>query len=68
MTGVHYSLHDGTHRTWPIMRAWVAALDIEVGKALTDPTVSDAKAVRAAIALARRVQAGREPSLQIAAE
>jgi integrase len=68
MTGVHYSLHDGTHRTWPIMRAWTVALDVEVEKALADPFVSDAKAVGAAIALARRVQAGREVPLQIAAE
>jgi len=27
VTGVHYSLHDGTHRTWPIMRVWVGALE-----------------------------------------
>lgn len=26
VTGVHYSLHDGTHHTWPIMRAWCDAL------------------------------------------
>lgn len=36
VTGVHYSLHDQTHRTWPIMNAWVGAIepliDVEAAK------------------------------------
>lgn len=26
VTGIHYSLHDGSHHTWPVMRAWCDAL------------------------------------------
>lgn len=36
MTGIHYSLHDGSHRTWPIMEAWTAALQAEMNKLLQE--------------------------------
>ncbi|WEJ31723.1 hypothetical protein [Devosia sp. SD17-2] len=26
VTGAHYALHNGTHKTWPIMRAWSEAV------------------------------------------
>jgi hypothetical protein len=27
VTGGHYALLDGTHRSWPIMRTWVGAVE-----------------------------------------
>jgi len=68
-TGVHYSLHDGSHRTWPIMRAWVAALEPHVDASLRDPTVNDPKLVGSEIAAARRRQReGGVEAMRIAAE
>lgn len=67
MTGVHYSLHDGSHRTWPIMRAWVAALEPHVDAALADEQVKDRAWVAGQIARARRRE-GVGESLQVAAE
>lgn len=32
-TGVHYSLHDGSHHSWPVMRAWAGALEKAVAEA-----------------------------------
>jgi integrase len=69
MTGVHYSLHDGSHRTWPIMRAWVSALEPHVETALSDPLVNDRRWVGAQIANARRRQReGDAAAMRIAAE
>lgn len=34
VTGAHYALHDGTHRTWDIMRAWAGMLELEIEKAI----------------------------------
>jgi integrase len=36
VTDIHYSFHDGTHFTWPIMRAWCAALEREIEIATAD--------------------------------
>lgn len=33
VTGVHYSLHDGTHHSWPVMRAWADALEQAIAEA-----------------------------------
>jgi len=33
VTGAHYSLHDGTHHTWPVMQAWADALQAAIAKA-----------------------------------
>ncbi len=33
VTGAHYSLHDGTHHTWPVMRAWCEAVDSAIMEA-----------------------------------
>lgn len=33
VTGAHYSLHDGTHHSWPVMRAWADALEKAVAEA-----------------------------------
>src|SRR5690606_36638002 len=33
VTGAHYSLHDGTHHTWPVMKGWAEALDAAICKA-----------------------------------
>jgi integrase len=32
-TGVHYSLHDGSHHSWPVMRAWADAVERAVAEA-----------------------------------
>ncbi|UYO00175.1 MAG: integrase family protein [Devosia sp.] len=34
VTGRHYSLHDGTHEKWPVMRKWAAAIDADVARAI----------------------------------
>jgi hypothetical protein len=63
VTGVHYALHDGTHRSWPIMRSWVDALEplIDAEAAGLPP----ADEIRRAMAAARRRD---EDALRIAAE
>lgn len=33
VTGVHYSLHDGTHHSWPVMQAWADAVEKAVAEA-----------------------------------
>lgn len=33
VTGAHYSLHDGTHHSWPVMRAWADAMEKAVNEA-----------------------------------
>lgn len=39
VTGIHYSFYDGTNATWPVMRAWCAALEaaVEVAVAELEP-------------------------------
>lgn len=50
MTGIHYSLHDGTHRTWPIMSAWTQALERELGEVeAQERWLGDVEFVRAEI-------------------
>lgn len=34
ITGRHYSMHDGTHAKWPIMRSWAAALEPAIAEAI----------------------------------
>jgi len=63
VTGTHYALHDGTHRTWGIMRSWVAALEplIEIETVKLPPV----KEISAAMAAARRRD---DDGLRVAAE
>lgn len=63
VTGVHYSLHNQTHRTWPIMRAWCGALEplIEIEAAKLPPV----EQIKAAMAAARRRD---DEGLRVAAE
>jgi integrase len=51
VTGTHYSLHDGTHRTWPIMQAWVDGLQPFIDAAIEGLEPVDE--IKAAIAKAR---------------
>lgn len=51
VTGQHYALHDGTHRTWSIMTAWAAALEPEIEKAIAD--LEPVAEIKAAMSLAR---------------
>ncbi|MEO9297348.1 tyrosine-type recombinase/integrase [Devosia alba] len=51
VTGTHYSLHDGTHRTWPIMQTWVAGLLPYVDAAIAG--LGPVEEIRAAIAAKR---------------
>jgi integrase len=50
VTGGHYALHDGTHRTWAIMNAWASALVPEIEKAIAalEPVAEIKAAMRAA--------------------
>ena len=69
MTGIHYALHSGTHRTWVIMRAWASALEPHVAAALSDPAVTNAKLISVEIAAARRRQReGGVEAVRMAAE
>ncbi|MBJ6986093.1 integrase family protein [Devosia sp. MC521] len=51
VTGTHYSLHDGTHRTWPIMTAWCDGLQPYIAAAIAG--LEPISEIRAAIAAAR---------------
>lgn len=51
VTGTHYSLHDGTHRTWPIMQAWCDGLQTYIDAAIAQLEPVDE--IKAAIAAAR---------------
>jgi integrase len=64
VTGVHYALHDGTHRSWPIMRSWVDAVEQLI--AIESAKLPPVAVIRAAMATARR----REDAggLRVAAE
>lgn len=63
VTGGHYALHDKTHRTWPIMRIWVEALQPEIEKAAA--ALEPVEQIKTAMAAAKR---GDDEGLKIAAE
>ncbi|WP_108398276.1 integrase family protein [Devosia submarina] len=73
MTGIHYSLHDGTHRTWPIMEAWAAALQREIDRLLAErPRLFDQEFVAREVARNKRLPKHRRnacvPLIPVAAE
>lgn len=47
VTGRHYSMHDGSHAKWPVMRSWAAALEPAIVKAAAD--LEPVAEIRAAI-------------------
>jgi integrase len=51
VTGTHYALHDGTHRTWSIMQTWVDGLQPYIDAAIA--ALEPVEELRAAIARAR---------------
>lgn len=51
VTGRHYSLHDGTHEKWPVMRRWAAAIEADIERATA--ALEPVDEIRAAIAAAR---------------
>jgi len=51
VTAKHYALHNGTHRTWDIMRTWAAALEPEIEKAIA--ALEPVAEIKAAMRLAR---------------
>ena len=51
VTGRHYSLHDGTHEKWPVMRRWAAAVEADAARA--GAALESVEDLRAAIAEAR---------------
>lgn len=51
VTGRHYSLHDGTHEKWPVMRKWAAAVQADVERA--SGVLEPVDELKAAIAAAR---------------
>lgn len=54
VTRAHYALHDGRHFKWPIMNAWVDAVEAEVPKAiLADPKLKDANWLKYRVDYAR---------------
>ena len=73
MTGIHYSLHDGTHRTWPIMNAWAAALQGEMDRLLAErPRLYEPAWVKEQVQRNKRIPKAHrnayEPLMPIAAE
>ena len=46
VTGRHYSMHDGTHAKWPIMRAWAAALEKAIESVKLEPVEDLKEAIR----------------------
>lgn len=51
VTGRHYSLHDGTHEKWPVMRRWAAAVEADIVQATA--ALESVDEIKAAIAAAR---------------
>lgn len=51
VTAKHYALHNGTHRTWDIMRTWAAALEPEIEKAVA--ALEPMAEIKAAMHIAR---------------
>ncbi len=73
MTGEHYALHDGTHRTWKIMDAWTAALQAEIDRLLAErPALFSAWWVKGEVAKNKKLEKAQrnryEPLMPIAAE
>lgn len=54
VTAKHYALHNGTHRTWDVMRTWCAALEPEIEKAIA--ALEPVSEIKAAMRVARRGQ------------
>ena len=57
VTGAHYALHNGTHRTWPIMQAWAGAVEAEIAGATARLESTDI--LKAAVTAARKPGAGK---------
>ncbi|ODT79154.1 MAG: hypothetical protein ABS76_21445 [Pelagibacterium sp. SCN 64-44] len=57
VTGAHYALHNGTHRTWPIMTAWTDAVEAEIGGAVAK--LESAAEIKAAVTEARKNGGGK---------
>jgi hypothetical protein len=55
VTGRHYALHDGTHKTWDIMNKWVGALEPLIEHAVCK--LESVETLKAAIDAARRREA-----------
>lgn len=73
MTGIHYSLHDGTHRTWGIMNTWTSTLQAEMDRLMMErPNLYDPSWVVAQRKANKRIQKSQrnayEPLMPIAAE
>ena len=64
VTGAHYALHSGTHRTWPIMEAWCTAVEAEIAGAVA--RLESTAAIKAAMTAARKGKGGE--MLLLAAE
>lgn len=62
VTGRHYSLHDGTHEKWPVMRKWAAAVEADIAAAMD--LLEPIDELKASIAAARYGDEG----LSLAAE
>jgi hypothetical protein len=57
VTGAHYALHNGTHRTWPIMQAWCSAVEAEIAGAVA--RLESVETLKAAVTAARKQGAGK---------
>lgn len=73
MTGIHYSLHDGTHRTWPMMNAWAARLQREIDKlAQETPRLFEKSFVEQEVARNKKLKRSQrnqyQPKMAVAAE
>lgn len=55
VTGRHYSLHDGTHEKWPVMRRWVSVVEADVEAAVR--AMEPIEELKAAISAARNKKA-----------
>ncbi|GAB5429387.1 MAG: hypothetical protein Devi2KO_28460 [Devosia indica] len=52
VTGRHYSLHDGTHEKWPVMRRWTDAVEAEIAGAVA--RLESIETLKVAVTAARR--------------
>jgi integrase len=59
VTGRHYALHDGSHRKWPVVRKWAAALEAEIAKATAE--LESVEELKAAIEEARYRTKAKKP-------
>ena len=67
VTGRHYSMHDGSHAKWPVMKAWAAALEPAIEEAIAQ--LEPVEQLRAAIQAAHPAQKGRgDEGMKVAAE